>query len=190
MIANERLLKPKDEAAARALAQAFEQASQVRQGVLDTLLTRDGDKEMFRLVYPFSPALVQTLVVVSSLLQRERTALKLMQQLLVDRREGFQLGQIIPVGDLFDVVSEGDEPFSQVIRAQFETAKRLYREKLRPHLEMQHGVTEYDVARGAAPEEKPAPSPTTPASPRPWCWRPWPPRWRPSRASPPNGWRP
>jgi hypothetical protein len=30
---------------------------------------------MFRQVYPFSPALVQTLVAISSLLQRERTAL-------------------------------------------------------------------------------------------------------------------
>ena len=39
---------------------------------------------MFRMVYPFSPALVQTLVAVSSVLQRERTALKIMLQLLVE----------------------------------------------------------------------------------------------------------
>ena len=33
--------------------------------------------------YPFTPALVQTLIAVSAALQRERTALKLMLQLLV-----------------------------------------------------------------------------------------------------------
>ena len=59
------------------------------------------DRDMFRKVYPFSPALVQTLIAVSAALQRERTALKLMLQLLVDRRDDLELGQIIPVGDLF-----------------------------------------------------------------------------------------
>ncbi|MCK7500334.1 MAG: hypothetical protein MZW92_66110 [Comamonadaceae bacterium] len=49
--------------------------------------------EMFRKVYPFSPALVQTLIAVSAALQRERTALKLMLQLLVDRRDDLELGQ-------------------------------------------------------------------------------------------------
>ena len=42
---------------------------------------------MFKQVYPFSPALIQALVAVSSTLQRERTALKIMLQLLVNRRE-------------------------------------------------------------------------------------------------------
>ena len=47
---------------------------------------------MFRKVYPFSPALVQTLIAVSSVLQRERTALKVMMQLLVDQRDDLELG--------------------------------------------------------------------------------------------------
>ena len=59
---------------------------------MNTLLTRAGDRDMFRQVYPFSPALVQTLVAISSLLQRERTALKLMLQLLVNQRDVLQLG--------------------------------------------------------------------------------------------------
>ena len=33
-----------------------------------------------------------------------------MLQLLVDRRDDLELGQIIPVGDLFDVIADGDEP--------------------------------------------------------------------------------
>ena len=65
----------------RQLQEAFEKTARVREEVMNTLLTRTGDREMFRQVYPFSPALVQTLMAVSSLLQRERTALKLMLQL-------------------------------------------------------------------------------------------------------------
>ena len=58
---------------------------------------------MFRNVYPFSPALVETLVAVSSVLQRERTALKL--TLLVSQRDSLEFGQIVPVGDLFVAVN-------------------------------------------------------------------------------------
>ena len=88
---------------------------------------------MFRKVYPFSPALVQTLIAVSAALQRERTALKLMLQLLVDRRDDLELGQLIPVGDLYDVIAEGDEPFSEGMRLHFDNAKRLYNQQLLPH---------------------------------------------------------
>jgi hypothetical protein len=45
---------------------------------------------------------VQTLIAVSSVLQRERTALKVMRQLLVDQRDSLQVGDLVPVGDLFD----------------------------------------------------------------------------------------
>lgn len=44
------------------------------------------DAAAFRKLYPFSPALVATLVALSQALQRERTALKVMTELLVDRR--------------------------------------------------------------------------------------------------------
>jgi hypothetical protein len=74
-IVEKRLLRPTSAAAAQELRDAFEQTTRVRQEVMNTLLTRAGDRDMFRQVYPFSPALVQTLVAISSLLQRERTAL-------------------------------------------------------------------------------------------------------------------
>jgi hypothetical protein len=83
VIVEKRLLRPKSAEAARQLQEAFEKTARVREEVLNTLLTRTGDRDMFRQVYPFSPALVQTLIAISSLLQRERTALKLMLQLLV-----------------------------------------------------------------------------------------------------------
>ncbi|MFZ1103289.1 MAG: hypothetical protein WAN86_10685 [Hyphomicrobiaceae bacterium] len=118
--------------------------------MLQTLLGREGERKMFAQVYPFSPALVQTLVAVSSLLQRERTALKLMLQLLVDRREELAVGDVIPVGDLWDVIAEGDEPFTDAMRIQFENAKKLWSLKLLPLLERQHGVRWQDLEAGTA----------------------------------------
>jgi len=149
-IVEKRVLRPISEAARQELEQAFQGFLSVRREVLDTLLTTTADREMFRQVYPFSPALVQALIAVSSVLQRERTALKLMLQLLVDRREDLELGQIIPVGDLYDVIAEGDEPFSDAMRIHFENAKRLYTQKLLPLLERTHGVTWQDIKAGLA----------------------------------------
>jgi hypothetical protein len=152
-IVEKRLLRPKTEAAKQELEEAFQRTARVRDEVMNTLLTREGDKAMFRKVYPFSPALVQTLVAVSSLLQRERTALKLMLQLLVDHRDTLVLGDVVPVGDLFDVISEGDEPFTQAMRMRFDDAKRVYRQKLLPMLEDQHGVMAEDIESGKVADE-------------------------------------
>jgi len=149
-IAEKRVLRPINEAARQTLAAAFEEILRVRRDVLDTLLTTSADREMFQKVYPFSPALVQTLIAVSAALQRERTALKLMMQLLVDRREDLELGQLIPVGDLYDAICEGDEPFSEGMRLHFDNAKRLYSQRLLPMLERQHNVTLEAIKLGQA----------------------------------------
>lgn len=149
-IAEKRVLRPVDEAARQTLQASIDDVMKLRKDVLDTLLTTTSDREMFRKVYPFSPALVQTLIAVSAALQRERTALKLMLQLLVDRRADLELGQLIPVGDLYDAIAEGDEPFSEGMRLHFENAKRLYRQRLLPMLERQHGVTWEAIKQGQA----------------------------------------
>ena len=91
-IAARRLLRPRNEAARQQIDRAYADTEKVRREVFETLLTPRADSAMFRKVYPFSPALVETLVAVSSLLQRERTALKVMLQILVDRRETLDLG--------------------------------------------------------------------------------------------------
>ena len=49
----------------------------------------------------------------SSALQRERTALKVMLMLLVEQRETLELGNVIPVGNLYDVIGSEAEPFFQ-----------------------------------------------------------------------------
>lgn len=141
-IAEKRVLKCKSKTARKELDAAFEQTAKVRESVMNILLTSEGDREMFRKVYPFSPALVQTLIAVSSVLQRERTALKVMMQLLVDHRDSLTVGDIIPVGDLFDVVAHGDEAFSPEMAIHFDNAKRLYQQKLLPELEKTHGRQE------------------------------------------------
>lgn len=149
-IAEKRVLRPVDEVARQTLQAAFDEVLRMRKDVLDTLLTTTADRDMFRKVYPFSPALVQTLIAVSAALQRERTALKLMLQLLVDRRADLELGQLIPVGDLYDAIAEGDEPFSEGMRLHFENAKRLYNQRLLPMLERQHSVTWEAIKLGQA----------------------------------------
>lgn len=149
-IAQQRVLRPQNEAARQTLHAAFDDILRLRKDVLDTLLTTSADREMFRQVYPFSPALVETLIAVSAALQRERTALKLMMQMLVDRRADLELGQLIPVGDLYDAICEGDEPFSEGMRLHFENAKRLYAQRLLPMLERQHKVTLEAIKLGQA----------------------------------------
>ncbi len=139
-IAERRVLKCKSEAARAELDAAFAQTARMKEGVMNILLTREGDREMFRRLYPFSPALVQTLVAVSSVLQRERTALKVLMQLLVDQKESLKVGDVVPVGDLYDVVSDVDEAFSQDMAIHFGNAQRLYHHKLVPLLVKEHGM--------------------------------------------------
>src|SRR6185312_4328110 len=140
LIAHKRVLRPKNDACKVELEDAFEKTAQVRAEIMEILLTREADRAMFKLVYPFSPALIQALVAVSSALQRERTALKIMLQLLVNRRDTLRLGDVIPLGDLWDVVAHGDEAFTDVMRVNFENAKKLYQTKLLPMLEQQHEI--------------------------------------------------
>ncbi|BCS31419.1 hypothetical protein TBR22_A06200 [Luteitalea sp. TBR-22] len=146
-IVEKRVLAPVSPAARAQMDAAFTQATtRLRPDVRQALVSRSSDDE-FRQVYPFSPALVQVLVAVSSMLQRERTALKVMLQLLVNQRDTLELGQLVAVGDLFDVIAEGDEAFNEQMRQYFDGARRLWATKLRPMLEAQHGVTEEELAK-------------------------------------------
>jgi len=86
------LLLPKDEEAAEALRQAFVRLDRsravwdvLRDGVNASEDHRGADTRAFQLTYPFSPALIETLKSLAGLMQRERTALKVMQKMLVDR---------------------------------------------------------------------------------------------------------
>jgi hypothetical protein len=153
-IAAKRLLRPRNEAAGKEIEAAFEQTARVREEVLDVLLTSKGDRDMFRKVYPFSPALVEALVAVSSMLQRERTALRVMLQILVEQKDTLRLGDLVPVGDLFDLISHGEDAFTDDMRIHFENANRLYQAKLLPQLERAHGRRKAEIL--ALPYNEPA----------------------------------
>lgn len=148
-IVHERLLKPKDQTARAELDKAFEAASHMPPQAWQILLDTHGErtsKEAFRLTYPFSPAFTHAMVDISSALQRQRTALKLMQQLLVDYRDTLPVGQLMPLGAIFDVLVQGaDRPFSDKLRDEFETAKRFYTLRVRPELLKKNGLTEEHV---------------------------------------------
>ncbi|MFF8536208.1 phage resistance protein [Streptomyces sp. NPDC015532] len=152
-VAHARLLRPKNDEAAALVTAEFEKTRRIRQEVWDTLLGSDrgadgvgADEESFRLTYPFSPAFMDTLVHVSSALQRNRTGMKLMGQLLADHRAELRLGDLIPVGDLYPLITAGgDKPFTDSLKVIFEAADKLYRTKLRPYLLLTHNVTEEDI---------------------------------------------
>lgn len=140
-IARKRILLPKSNEAAQMMDVEFERTRSLREDVMKVLLTKEANREDFRQLYPFSPALVETLVAVSSLLQRERTALKVMAMLLSEQKDTLRLGQIVPVGDLFDQVSQGDEAFSSDMKTHFDNANRLYQQYLKPLLESEHELS-------------------------------------------------
>ncbi|MFJ4644101.1 phage resistance protein [Streptomyces bobili] len=149
-VAHARLLKPKDDESAALVNAEFEKTRRIRQEVWDTLLGSDrgadgvgADEESFRLTYPFSPAFMDTLVHVSSALQRNRTGMKLMGQLLADHRAQLRLGDLIPVGDLYPLITAGgDKPFTDSLKVVFEAADKLYRTKLRPYLILTYNLSE------------------------------------------------
>lgn len=146
-IISKRLLEPKSEAGREALAAA---AARVRANpvAFKHLLTDEvGSAAVdFELVYPFSPALVDAMVALSSIMQRERTALKIMSELLSRGRDELTIGDVIPVGDLFDVVVLGDaEPLTDDMKNLFRAARTFYTRKMRPYLLNRHSLTEEEA---------------------------------------------
>ncbi len=92
-----RVLRPKNAAAVQA---AVSSLADRHQKVLPALLA-GGDIDYLRDVYPFHPALIEMLVDVTSLMQRERSALRLLYELLVVHYPKLPLGEFLPVGSAF-----------------------------------------------------------------------------------------
>jgi hypothetical protein len=162
-VANRRLLRrrPDNPEAERVLADAFARLDR-RSDIWDVLLDgvntddrhRGADEAAFRLTYPFSPALVSTLRSLASVMQRERTALKVMQQMLVSHRDTLTVDDVVPVGDSFDYIVQGRDALDPQAAALFRGATALYRDKLRPILLADSGQTEQDAT--GDPEQLPA----------------------------------
>ncbi|GII83983.1 hypothetical protein Ssi03_19730 [Sphaerisporangium siamense] len=106
-------------------------------------LDESADAASFRQTYPFSPALVSTMVALSGLLQRERTALRTMAELLRRGRAELTVDDIVPVGDVFDVLMDaGVVPLTDDMKQHFANARTLYAEKLLPRLLDRHKLAE------------------------------------------------
>ncbi|RVW03220.1 DUF6079 family protein [Rhodococcus spongiicola] len=152
-VAHARLLRPRDDEAEAVLTEAFRSVSRtpdVWDVLRDSMNTSDehggASEREFQLTYPFSPALVATLRNLSSVMQRERTALKVMQRMLVDRRDTLTTADLIPVGDAFDYIVEGNTPIDSHAGTMFTAASELYRGKLLPLLLRSHNLTEEQLA--------------------------------------------
>ncbi|MFF7192910.1 DUF6079 family protein [Streptomyces sp. NPDC008079] len=151
-IAHSRLLRPLSTEANAVIGEAFKKAKSTNAKFWDELLGGDGNnvgatETAFRFTYPFSPAFMDTLVHLSSALQRSRTGLKLMGELLAARRNLLRVGELVPLGDVWALISGGgDKPFTDELRAVFEEADRLYRNRMRPYLLDQHRVEPRQVA--------------------------------------------
>ncbi|MEV6525736.1 hypothetical protein AB0M43_27680 [Longispora sp. NPDC051575] len=149
-ITRQRLLKPVSPEAAARIDEAFTRTNNLRPAVKDVLLGSDkgvaSTVDDFRAAYPFTPAFLSTLVYVAGALQRTRTGLKLMRSLLVKRRDDLRLGEIIPLGDLYTVLTDGDDrPFTTQLKDQFNAADKLYRDHLKPHLRDEYDLTDDEI---------------------------------------------
>lgn len=130
-IIKERVLKVKPGPGRAALDEAFASVESANAVTRDVLLDSGGATgatwQDFREVYPLSPALLNVLVALSGALQRERTGLKLLQEMLFRRREDMRLGQLIPLGDLWDVLADGTgEAFTDRLRREADAAHRFH----------------------------------------------------------------
>lgn len=154
-IVHQRLLTPTHPAGQAAIDAAVDavKANSAAWGYLLTDAASSGEVD-FRLVYPFSPALVDALIALSSLMQRERTALRLMGELLSNGRDELTVTDVIPVGDLFDVVVLGQSrPLTTDMQRHFDIARDFYASRLRPYLLTKHGLTEAQA--GGVPRTHP-----------------------------------
>jgi len=156
-VAHARLLAPIDDAAVATLDAAFRGITRdpaVWDVLRDSMNTDDKHKgaseREFALTYPFAPALMSTLRALASVMQRERTALKVMQRMLVDRRDTLTVDDVIPVGDAFDYIVEGNQPLDPHSVTMFKSAMELYHGKLLPHLMDKHNVTPEQLTSTAA----------------------------------------
>lgn len=95
-----RVLHPHDPAAVQAVVAQLEER---HKKVLPVLMGESGI-EYLRDVYPFHPALIEMLVDVTSLMQRERSALRLLYELLVIHYPDLPLGEFLPVGSAFAAI--------------------------------------------------------------------------------------
>jgi hypothetical protein len=138
-IVEKRVLVPRNESARKTLDECLRKLQSEAGPAWTTLLGQD-DREAFRKLYPFSPALVDALVALSNSLQRERTAIKLLMEIMLDHIGDLQLGEVVRVGDLFDVLAGGEDTADGIMKSRFESAKHIYQHQFLPAIREANGT--------------------------------------------------
>lgn len=160
-VAAARLLRPKNDEARAAIDAAFSRLDddpELWNVLLDGVNTDDqhpaADRAQFRLTYPFSPVLVSTLRSLANVMQRERTALKVMQEMLRDRRDTMTIDELIPVGDAYPYISDGGAVLDSKAKALFDTAHALNSDKLLPAIRASLSLTDTPDEQLTADEQR------------------------------------
>ncbi len=89
----------------------------------------------FRRVYPFHPALIRTLIDITARLSRERAAIRLLYELLIERNANLPIGSLIPFASLFDVVFLPQGLTGGSINAELDAVRQTYYDRLLPMID-------------------------------------------------------
>jgi hypothetical protein len=137
-IIQHRVLKPVSDKAEAAIQSAFDAARKMPRADWAALM---GDYEVsaFRELYPFSPALIESLVTMSNVLQRKRSVLRILTDLLVDHVGDLPVGSLVPLGDLFDVIAQ-EALKDPVIEERLRNARKIYEGTLLDLIRKKHGT--------------------------------------------------
>lgn len=140
-IVKHRVVRPRSTDAAEQLKDDFARTWRAAGQAASVLVGSEGDEAAFAQVYPFSPALVEALVALSDCLQRERTAIRILMELLVQHQPDLELGRVVPVGDAFDAIAESEDPIDDpVMKARFDRARDLYNTGFLPLIRRARGT--------------------------------------------------
>jgi hypothetical protein len=95
-------------------------------------LLHDFTPDDFRRVYPFHPALIRTLIDVSARLSRERAAIRLLYELLIERHPDLPVGALVPYASLFDAVFLAGGLTGGSRNEELEAVRQTYYARLAP----------------------------------------------------------
>lgn len=147
-IVQERVLRVRpgmDQALHSAIDEALDDLpKEVRDTLLHNLALED-----FRRVYPFHPALIRTLIDVTSRLSRERAAIRLLYELLIKCHPDLPLGAFIAYASLFDVVFLPTGLTGDSANEELEAVRKTYYDRLQPLIREAYPDPDSERARRA-----------------------------------------
>ncbi len=135
-----RVLRPRDP---ERLASKIETLVEAHRSLLPALL-QNADVAYLKDVYPFHPALIETLVDVSAAMQRERSALRLLYELLAVHHRDLAVGEFLPVGSAFDAIFPPEGVEASKNEAKFKEIHNQYHHHLVPAMDQLREQGELD----------------------------------------------